>query len=343
MSEPPKTPTANADRLLHLGYSLSTEEHGPLELVDLARRAERAGFVYGSISDHFHPWIEAQGNSPFVWSVLGGIAAVTDSLVVGTGVTCPLIRYHPAIVAQAAATMARMLPGRFWLGVGTGELLNEHVVGERWPAHDVRAEMLEEAIGVIRALWTGQVVDHRGRHYTIESARLFTLPDDPPPIVVAASGPASARLAGLAGDGLINFAADRSVVDVFQSEGGEAGAGRPRYLQVNVCWDEDEALARRTAARLCPTVALPELLNVDLPTTAHFEQATGSVGEDAVAKVITCGPDPGRHVAAIRAGYEAGYDHVHVYQVGSDQEGFFRFYEQEILPRLGESLTVARN
>jgi G6PDH family F420-dependent oxidoreductase len=333
----------DGDRPLHLGYSLSTEEHGPLELIELARRAERAGFVYGSISDHFHPWIEAQGNSPFVWSVLGGIAAVTDAFVVGTGVTCPLIRYHPAIVAQAAATMATMLPGRFWLGVGTGELLNEHIAGDRWPAHDVRLEMLEEAIAVIRALWTGEVVDHHGPRYTVENARLFTLPDRPPPIVVAASGPAAARLAGRSGDGLINFAADPSVVQAFESEGGEEGAGRPRYLQVNVCWDEDDDRARRTARRLCPTVALPQLLNVDLPTTAHFEQAVASLDEAAVAEAITCGADPDRHLAAIRAGYEAGYDHIHVYQVGSDQEGFFRFYEQEILPRLGRSVTVSRN
>lgn len=338
---PPAAPTA--ERTIHLGYSLSSEEHGPAELLEYARRAERAGFVYASLSDHFHPWISAQGNSPFAWSLLGGIAATTDALVVGTGVTCPTIRYHPAIIAQAAATVARMMPGRFFLGVGTGEALNEHVTGDRWPPTDIRLEMLEEAIGIIRALWTGENVDHHGRHFTVENARLYTIPDEPPPIVVAASAEHSATLAGRAGDGLINFTADPSVVERFEREGGPEGAGRPRYLQVNVCFDEDEAEARRTAHRLCPTVALKGKLNVELPTPTHFEEAISMVTEDAVAEVITCGPDPERHLAAIRAGLEAGYDHLHVYQVGSNQEPFFRFYEEEVLPRLAREVTVARN
>ncbi len=339
----------HADQPLHLGYSLSTEEHGPNDLLDHARRAEEAGFVYASISDHFHPWISEQGNSPFVWTVLGGLAAVTEKLVIGTGVTCPTIRYHPAIIAQAAATAAVMLPGRFFLGVGTGEQLNEHVVGTRWPPYDVRAEMLEEAVDVIRALWTGENVDHHGRHFTVENARLYTRPDEPPPIIVGAAGPQAAELAGRIGDGLINFSADPSVVEAFEQAGNRDrrpavnGGRRPRYLQVNVCWAEDEAEARRTAARLCPTVALKGNLNVELPTTSHFEQAIGMVDEDAVAEVITCGPDAERHLAKIRAGYEAGYDHIHVYQVGSDQEGFFRFYEREILPQLARETTLVRH
>jgi coenzyme F420-dependent glucose-6-phosphate dehydrogenase len=334
------------DRPLHLGYSLSTEEHGPRELVRYAQQAEDAGFVYASISDHFHPWISEQGNSPFVWTVIGAIAAVTEKLALGTGVTCPTFRYHPAIIAQAAATAALMLPGRFFLGVGTGEALNEHVVGTRWPPYDVRAEMLEEAIEVIRALWTGENVDHHGTHFTVENARLYTRPDEPPPIVVAAAGPAAAELAGRVGDGLINFTADKSVIEGFEAAGqGRAGAKgtRPRYLQVNVCWAEDEAEARRTAHRLCPSVALKGNLNVELPTPSHFEQAVEMVDEEAVAQVITCGPDPERHLAAIRAGYDAGYDHIHVYQVGSDQTGFFRFYEREILPALNRELAVSRN
>ena len=334
------------DRPLHLGYSLSTEEHGPRELVRYAQQAEDAGFVYASISDHFHPWISEQGNSPFVWSVIGAISAVTDKLAVGTGVTCPTFRYHPAIIAQAAATAALMLPGRFFLGVGTGEALNEHVVGTRWPPYDVRAEMLEEAVEVIRALWTGDNVDHHGAHFTVENARLYTRPDEPPPIVVAAAGPAAAELAGRVGDGLINFTADKSVVEGFEAAGrgrARANGTRPRYLQVNVCWAEDEAEARRTAHRLCPSVALKGNMNVELPTPSHFEQAVEMVDEEAVAEVITCGPDPERHLAAIRAGYDAGYDHIHVYQVGADQTGFFRFYEREILPALDRELAVSRN
>jgi len=334
-----------ADRPLQLGYSLSTEEHGPKDLVHHAHLAEAAGFTYASISDHFHPWIGAQGNSPFVWTVIGAIAEGTERLVVGTGVTCPMIRYHPAVIAQAAATAACLLPGRFFLGVGTGEALNEHIVGQRWPPYDVRAEMLAEAVEVIRALWTGEQVDHHGRHYTVENARLYTRPAEPPPIVVGAAGPNAAELAGRIGDGLINFAADRSVVDGFEAAAAAHGrpGPRPRYLQVNVCWSEDEAEARRTAHRLCPSVALPGDLNVELPTPSEFEAAVRMVDEDAVAEVITCGPDPARHLAAIRAGYEAGYDHIHVYQVGPDQAGFFRFYEREILPALRREMSVAPN
>jgi G6PDH family F420-dependent oxidoreductase len=319
---------------LHLGYSLSCEEHRPDELVEWAQRAEAAGFEYASISDHFHPWLEAQGNSPFVWSVLGGIATATDRLKVGTGVTCPTRRYHPAIVAQAAATVASMMPGRFFLGVGTGENLNEHIVGESWPRYDVRAAMLEEAVGIIRALWMGENYSHCGQHFTVENARIYTLPDEPPPIVVAASGPKSGALAGRIGDGLIMAAADPSVVETFQDEGRGAAEDRPRYLQVNVCWAEDEAEARRTAYRVCGNVALQGELGNLLPAPAHYEQSVKMLTEDDVAKVIVCSPDPEAHVAKIREAQKAGYDHVHIYQVGADQEGFFRFYEQEVMPRL---------
>jgi coenzyme F420-dependent glucose-6-phosphate dehydrogenase len=326
---------------LTLGYSLSSEEHDANALVGFARRAEESGFAYASLSDHFHPWIDAQGQSPFAWTVLGAIAATTERLTVGTGVTCPTFRYHPAIVAQAAATAATMLPGRFFLGVGTGEALNEHVTGLRWPPTDIRAERLAEAVGIIRALWSGETVDHHGRHFTVENARLYSLPETAPPIVVGAAGPDAARLAGHLGDGLINYVADRSIVDAFEAAGPADRRGRrPRYLQVNVCWADDEAEARRTAARLCPTVALKGKLNVELPTPSHFEEAIAMVDEDAVAEVITCGPDPERHLAALRAGYEAGYDHLHVYQVGPDQEGFFRFYEREILPHVAREVVA---
>jgi coenzyme F420-dependent glucose-6-phosphate dehydrogenase len=316
-------------RPVHLGYSLSTEEHAAPDLVRYAQRAEAVGFEYASISDHFHPWVDAQGNSPFVWSVLGAIANATTTLRVGTGVTCPTVRYHPAIVAQAAATVATLMPGRFFLGVGTGENLNEHVGGRPWPPYEIRAAMLEEAVEVIRALWGGDTVDHHGPHVTVENARLYSLPDEPPPIIVAASGPKAARLASRIGDGLINPAGDAAVAKAF---GAEGRPGRPRYLQVSVCWDEDEAEARRLAHRLVPSVALPGELGALLPTPTHYQQAVELVREDDIAKVVTCGPDPERHVERIQAGIDAGYDHIHVYQVGPDQEGFFRFYEREILP-----------
>jgi G6PDH family F420-dependent oxidoreductase len=281
------------------------------------------------ISDHFHPWTTSQGNAPFVRGVLGAIARATERLEVGTGVTAPIRRIHPAIVAHAAATAATLMPGRFFLGVGTGENLNEHIVGRGWPPYKQRAAMLEEAVAIIRALWKGDDVDHRGDHFTVENARLYTLPEEPPPIVVAASGPRSAALAGRIGVGLINFVADAKVVERFDSDGP---LGRPHYLQVNVCWNEQEAEARRIAYNICPTVALQGELGNQLPTPSHYQQTVKMLDEDAVAKVIVCGPDPQRHIEKIQAGIDAGYDRIHVYQVGPDQEGFFRFYQREILP-----------
>jgi G6PDH family F420-dependent oxidoreductase len=313
-----------------IGYSLSCEEHPAGDLVRYAQRAEAVGFAYASISDHYHPWIDRQGQSAYVWSVLGSIAQATRRLQVGTGVTCPTMRYHPAIIAQAAATVASLMPGRFFLGVGTGENLNEHIIGQRWPPYRVRAEMLEEAVAIIRLLWEGGVKSHRGEHYTVENARLYSLPDVAPPIVVAAAGPQAADLAGRIGDGLINFTPDATIVERFDAAGG---AGKPRYMQFNVCWAADEGAARRTAHAICPNVALKGELGQQLATPAQYEQAVGMVTEEQVAEVIVCGPDPQRHIDGIEKGIAAGYDHVHVYQVGPDQEGFFAFYEREILPR----------
>src|SRR6266480_606206 len=191
---------------MEIGYALASEEHGPNDLVRNARAAEEAGFTFALISDHFHPWVDTQGQSPFVWSVIGAIAQATERLELGTGLTCPTTRIHPAIIAHAAATVAAMMPGRFFLGVGTGENLNEHVTGARWPLPWERLEMLEEAVDVIRKLWSGEEITHRGEHYTVEEARLYTLPDERPEIYVAASKPQAAELAGRIGDGLISTA-----------------------------------------------------------------------------------------------------------------------------------------
>jgi G6PDH family F420-dependent oxidoreductase len=315
--------------MVELGYSISCEEHPPTDLVRYARQAEESGFAYAMISDHYHPWIASQGQSAFVWSVIGAIAQSTERLRLGTGVTCPTMRYHPAIIAQAAATAAALMPGRFSLGVGTGENLNEHIVGQRWPSHAVRLAMLEEAIGVIRQLWRGGTQSHHGHYYTVENARLYTLPEEPPPIIVAAAGPRTAKVAGRLGDGLINYAADKSVVETFTAAGG---AGKPCYAQVNVCWASDAAAARRTAYTICPNVALKGQLGQELATPKMFEQAVGMVTEEQVAEVIACGPDPEQHIAAVQKYIDAGYDHLHIYQVGPEQAGFFRFYEREILP-----------
>jgi coenzyme F420-dependent glucose-6-phosphate dehydrogenase len=314
-----------------LGYAISSEEHPPNALVENARRAEEVGFTHALISDHYHPWVDKQGESPFVWAVIGGIAQVTKKIRLGTGVTCPTIRTHPAVIAQAAATAAAMLPDRFFLGVGTGENLNEHILGDRWPPGDVRLEMLSEAIDVMRLLWQGGYQSHHGRYYTVEDARIYTLPDDPPPIVVAASKPRAARLAA-AQDGLIGVSPERELLEAFESAGGK---GKPRFGQVTVCWARSEAEAKQTAREWWPNAAIKGDLSQELPLPEHFEQAAEMVSEDDVAKMVVCGPDADSHVGKIREYEEAGYDHVYVHQVGPDQEGFFRFYEQEVLPNVG--------
>ena len=315
---------------MKIGYALSSEEFGPSELVANARRAEEAGFAFAGISDHFHPWLDTQGHSPMVWSVLGAIAATTERMPVFTGVTCPLIRTHPAIVAHAAATTAALMPGRFILGVGTGEALNEHIFADRWPAAPERREMLEEAVEVIRLLWEGGSQNHRGRHYRLENARLYTLPDEPPPLYVAASGPATAGLAGRIADGLITTAPDPEVVEAFRKAGGE---GKPVIGQMSVCFGPDEAEARKTAHRVWANAGVPGQLSQDLPTPAHFEQAVKRVREEDVAETMPCGPDLDRHLETISQWGDLGVDQVYVHQIGPGQNRFFEIYEKEVLPR----------
>jgi G6PDH family F420-dependent oxidoreductase len=317
--------------MIELGYALSSEEHDPNELVDHAKLAEEAGFTFALISDHYHPWIDRQGHSPFVWSVVGAIARETERLRLGTGVTCPTIRIHPAIIAQAAATCAAMMPGRFFLGVGSGENLNEHILGDRWPFPDERLAMLEEAIEVIRTLWDGGYQTFRGDFYTVEQARIYTLPDEPPPIAVAAAAPRAAELAGEVGDALVSTAPKRDLVEQFEDAGGK---GKPRYGQVTVCWAESEEEGRRTACEWWPNIGLKGDLNQELALPEHFEQASEHVTEEDVASTVPCGPDPERHIEAIKEYEEAGFDHVYVHQVGPEQEGFLRFYEREVLPHV---------
>ncbi len=314
-----------------LGYTLSSEEHGPTALVENARRAESVGFDFVSISDHFHPWISQQGNAPFVWSVLGALAEATDDLEVGVGVTCPTVRIHPAIVAQAVATTAAMFDGRFTFGVGTGENLNEHVLGDRWPEHEVRLEMLEEAMTVMEALWEGDTVSHRGTHYTVENARLYTLPAEPPPVVVSAFGPKTARMAAERGDGLWTVGPREAVLEAYEGAGGEG----PTYTQLDVCYAETEDEAIDTVYEHWPNTALPGELSQELPTPAHFEQAAEMVEREDVAEGSTVtSPEPGAHLESIREAIDVGYDHVYVHQIGPDQGSFFEFYDEEVLPEL---------
>lgn len=315
---------------IELGYALSSEEHKPNDLVRNAQRAEQVGFTFGLISDHFHPWTNQQGNSPFVWSVLGAIANATKTFRIGTGVTCPLVRIHPAIIAQSAATVASMMPGRFFLGVGTGENLNEHILGDKWYPSDLRREMLDEAVELIRELWQGDSVSHYGTFYQVENAKIYTLPDELPEIYVAAGGPLAAELAGEIGDGLIATSPDSELIKTFTGAGGK---GKPRIGQVSVCYASTLAQAQQTALKWWPNAAIQGELSQELPLPEHFEQATEKATAEQVCESMTCGPDPDEHMQAIQKYADAGFTHIYVHQIGPDQNGFFNFYENEILPR----------
>jgi G6PDH family F420-dependent oxidoreductase len=309
------------------GYTLSSEEHPPHELVANAQRAEEVGFEFLSISDHYHPWVSAQGHSPFVWSVLGAISRTTDEVAVGVGVTCPLVRVHPAIVAQAAATTSLLFDDRFFLGVGTGEALNEHVVGVRWPPPAVRREMLEEAVGIIRALFSGETVEHRGEHYEVDNARLFDPPAAEVAIVVSGFGEESAELAGRIGDGYWGNAPDADLVGAFEKAGGSG----PRYAQLNVCWADSVEHGRRTAYETWPNAAIPGQLAQDLPTWTHFEQASEVVTEDDAIRSVPCGPDLVDALKdSVQQYVDAGYDHLYFHQIGPDQEGFLDYWHREL-------------
>jgi G6PDH family F420-dependent oxidoreductase len=316
---------------MEIGFALSSEDHGPSELVRQARLAEQAGFSFAGISDHFHPWTDAQGESPFVWSTLGGIAQATEKLRVLTGVTCPTIRIHPAIVAQAAATVSAMMPGRFVLGVGTGENLNEHVTGARWPLAWERLEMLEEAVDVIRKLWAGEDVTHRGEHYTVEQARIYTLPDEPPEIYVAAAKPQAAELAGRIGDGFITTAPDEELVQAFRKAGGE---GKPVVGQFHCAYDEDEKAGHERALELWPNLALAGSGGQELPAPRDFEEAAENVTLEDIAEATPAGPDPAPYLQQIRAFDEAGFTHVYIHQIGDNQDEFAEFARRELMPAL---------
>src|SRR3954463_2041495 len=291
-----------------IGYFPSSEEYDARSLIDQARRAEDAGFEALWISDHYHPWNDQQGQSPFVWSVIGALSEAVPGMPVTTAVTCPTVRIHPAVLAQAAATAAVQLHGEFVLGVGSGEALNEHILGDPWPTADVRLEMLEEAIEVIRELWTGSQVEHYGDHYAVENARLYTLPDEPPPILVSGFGPKSVDLAARIGDGYCVVGPAKDLIDRYRSNGG---GDKPVHSGTKVCWGPDEAQARKTAHRLWPNEAIPGELAQVLPNPAHFEQAAELVTEDKVAESVVCGPDMDKHVAMLQEMPDAGVDEAY--------------------------------
>jgi G6PDH family F420-dependent oxidoreductase len=316
--------------MVAFGLALSSEEHGPTDLVELAVTAEATGFHFVSVSDHFHPWLNDQGHSPFVWTVIGAIAARTTRLGVGTGVTCPIMRIHPAVVAQAAATTSLFLPDRFVFGVGSGEALNEHIGGDRWPPADIRLEMLEEAVGVIRQLWTGESITHYGTHYTVEDARIFDPPTSSVPIVVSAFGPNAARVAARCGDGLWMSTPDPAVVEEFFDHGGRG----PVFGQISCCYDRDPEVAAKTAHKYWRTAGVPGQLSQDLPTVAHFEMASSSVQVEDMPELMPCGPDLDPIVDRARQAFEAGVDHLYFHQIGPRQDEFLRAWEAELRNRV---------
>ncbi len=320
--------------MVSIGYTVMGEQAGPKQLVADARRAEEAGFDYIAASDHYFPWLEEQGHSPYTWSVLGAIAEVTERIELMTYVTCPTMRYHPAVVAQKAGTIQLLSDGRFTLGLGAGENLNEHVIGQGWPPVDIRHEMLAEAIHIIRPLLAGETVTFRGDHLDAEAARLWDVPPEPPPIGVAVSGRRSCRMAGELADVMIAVEPRRELGDWFDAAGG---AGKPRIGQVGLSYDPDPDQARKRALEQFRWFTGGWKTMAELPGPAHFAAASGAVREEDVAGQIACGPDVEPHVAAVKKFVDAGFTHVAVVQIGGEhQEPFFGWAEKELLPALRE-------
>jgi G6PDH family F420-dependent oxidoreductase len=315
---------------MRVGYFLSSEEYTPAELIEQAKGAERAGFAGLWISDHYHPWVDAQGQSPFVWSAIGALSQAC-TLPITTAVTCPTVRIHPAVIAQAAATSAVLLDGRFRLGVGTGEALNEHIFGDAWPEAEVRIEMLEEAVDIMRALWTGRNVSHRGKHYTVENARLYTLPDSPPEIHVSGFGPKATEMAGRIGDGYISMSPDPDLVATFRESGG---TGKVAQGGFKAAYAPTEAEGGQIAYKYWPNAGVPGELSQVLPSPKHFEQASQLVTEDMVKKAFICGADPEKHLEQIDAYAKAGFDEVYVGNTGPHHQGLFDLYAKHVLPKI---------
>ena len=315
---------------MRYGYKLSAEGFGPHELVRQAKLAEASGFDFVEISDHFHPWLDSQGHSPFAWTVLGAIAASTESVGLATGVTCPTVRYHPAIIAQAAATLAIISDGRFTLGVGSGERLNEHVVGRGFPAVADRQAMLREGLEIIRLLWQGDYQSYRGEYLDLEDARVFDLPDALPVIAVAAGGTDAAELAADLGDGMFGTEPKPELVQAYRDAGGNG----PTYGEVGLAWAEDEATAVKAAFESSRWSLTGWKVMSELPNPVNFEASARFVREEDVAAQMPCGPDAAAHLEAIREYERVGYDHVVLANNGPDPDGFMDFFARELKPAL---------
>ncbi len=325
--------------MLRLGYTLSSEEFDPKSLLTFARAAEDAGFSFLSISDHFHPWIEAQGQSPFVWNMIGALSQVTKTANILIGVNCPIMRYHPAIIAQAAATSQVMLEGRFLLGVGTGENLNEHVIGKGWPPFQVRLEMLVEAIEIMRKLWSGKMTTFFGKHYTIDSAKIYTIAENSIPIIFSAYGPKAAKAAGEFGDGFISTGPSKELVQIFVQN---AGTGKPKFAQISVCFDKDPEKAKKLMAKIWPTSAMPKPLNTELKLPQHFDNTAKLISPEKAAEKTALGDDPEAIIKSIEKYREAGFDHIYIHNIGPNQLEFIEFAKKEILPKFVEKSIKSR-
>ncbi|MGB3683637.1 MAG: TIGR03557 family F420-dependent LLM class oxidoreductase [Rubrobacteraceae bacterium] len=311
---------------MKIGYKLVAECYSPQEIVRQTVRAEEAGFDFVEVSDHFHPWFDSQGHSGFAWSMLAAAAARTESIELATGVTCPFIRYHPAIIAQAAATTALLSEGRFTLGVGAGEQLSEHIVGQGWPAVGPRHEMFRESLEIIRLLWSGGFHSYDGKHLKLENARVFDLPETPPRIVVAIGGPSSARIAAELGDGIFTTDPDPTLTNAY----AEAGGTGPKYTEVPLSWAPNEEDAARSAHEKFRFGLMDWKVLAELPNTTNFESATSFVTEEAVAGTFACGPDAGAHLAVAQQFVDAGFDHLALINAGPDPDGFFDFFTNEL-------------
>ncbi|MGY1750918.1 TIGR03557 family F420-dependent LLM class oxidoreductase [Modestobacter sp. SYSU DS0511] len=319
---------------MQVGYKLATEAFGPAQIIEQTVAAEEAGFDFVELSDHYHPWLEEQGHSAFTWSLLGAMAARTERIHLATGVTCPMIRYHPAVIAQAAATVQIISGNRFTLGIGAGERLNEHVVGGGWPAVRIRHHMLREALEIINLLWQGGYQSYEGKYLTLEDARVFDLPDQLPVIAVAAGGPGAAKLAAEHGSGLFATDADPSLVQAYQEHGGSG----PRYAEVPMAWAETEDAGAQEALRTSRWALSGWPVMSELPNPVNFDAASSTVTVEDVKGQFSCGPDVDRHVQQAQPYVDAGFDHIVLQNAGPDPDGFMQVAKSELIERV-RSLT----
>jgi G6PDH family F420-dependent oxidoreductase len=316
--------------MLQLGYKLMSEEHGPAALVRNAKRAEQAGFAFAAISDHFSPWLEEQGHASLAWSVLGAVANATQRIGLMTAVTCPIMRYHPAIIAQGAATLGLLSNNRFTLGIGAGERLNEHIIGHGWPGRAERHERLSEAADVIQGLLAGTMTNFRGRYFQLDHARLFDRPDRKPAVAMAAGGIEAARLAARKGDALVATEPRADLIEAYVSSGGSG----PRYAEVALCYAKREQDARKIAHHFFRWSMAGWPVMAELPDIEGFAAASKHVSPEIVAQSISCGPSPERHLEAIDRYVQAGFDHVILVQIGPEQDQFCEFFERDLAPAL---------